>query len=239
MNVERYRQLQKLRLQAEWQPRVHCELCKKPPLTCYCANVKAFAPATQFVILIHRHENRRSIATGRMAHLCLSNSHFYEGTDFTEHAQVNAILQNPKNFPVVLYPNADAVDLSEVDRADRQSFVPDGKQLVVFIIDGTWAQAKRMRRLSRNLHDLPHLYFTPETPSRFRVRKQPQSDCYSTIEAIHHFIELVEDTSHQKHQNLMEVFSVMVERQIDFEKRLAVTRRGSRYEARKRNRNSS
>src|SRR5262245_52661614 len=69
--------------------RGRCVRCRRPATVCYCASIRAFSPAARFVILMHRNEARRGIASGRMAHLCLTNSELWQGTDFTEDERVN------------------------------------------------------------------------------------------------------------------------------------------------------
>jgi DTW domain-containing protein len=186
-------------------------------VTCYCSRVRPFHSDPKFIILIHRDEARRSIATGRMSHLCLENSRLFEGADFSEHEGVNEILQDPTYYCVVLYPASGSTNLSPLKREERQRLFPRNKRLVVFVIDGTWQQARRMKRLSQNLSVLPHISFEPPTPSAFHVRKQPRPGCYSTIEAIHQVIELLRPDEESHHQNLLEVFNFMVSQQVEFE----------------------
>ncbi len=217
MTVELYLEKKRARFAAEFTPRQECPHCLRASSTCYCAGVKPFVPSTHFAILIHPNEVWRSIASGRMAHLCLTNSSFYEGRNFSHHAAVNALIADPANYPVVLSPGEHSADLSAMSVEKRALAFPAAKQLVVFLIDGTWSQATKIKRESQNLKPLPHVCFTPRAPSQFLVRKQPSSHCYSTIEAIHEFIELVEQPTHRHHDNMIEVFTSMVNQQIDFE----------------------
>jgi DTW domain-containing protein YfiP len=83
---------------------------------------------------------------------------------------------------------------------------------LVVIIDGTWAHAKRMKRLSKNLHALPSIAFTPPTPSVFRVRRQPKVECYSTLEAAHHLMVLL---GYGDHRGMLDTFEWMVDRHAD------------------------
>lgn len=101
--------------------------------------------------------------------------------------------------------------------------------LAVIVIDGTWATARKMMRLSVNINRLPRVCFTPPTPSNFRIRKQPKVECYSTIEAIHHTIELMggcgggiapmasdgDAWAARAHDILLDVFDQMINRQIE------------------------
>ena len=58
------------------------------------------------------------------------------------------------------------------------------------IIDGTWANAKKMLRLNPRLRELPFISFIPKTKSNFRIRRQPAELCYSTIETTHYLMSL-------------------------------------------------
>ena len=226
MNFEQYKIKKREQALIDWTPREFCLSCRKPKVTCYCHLVHPFHSNPEFVILIHRAEAFRKIATGRMSHRCLTNSSLFVGTDFTEHAEVNAIIADPKVFPVVLYPSKTAVNLTDLSLEERWNVFPSDRRLVIFVIDATWAQAKRMRRLSRNILALAPICFTPPKESAFLIRKQPKKMCYSTIESIHQTIDLLGCGSGE-HGNLLEVFDKMVAQQIAFGHR-KMQRRGIR-----------
>lgn len=214
MNLIAYTEAKQARERQRILPRVVCARCRQPQITCYCAKVVPFVSWPSFVILIHRDEHRRSIATGRMAHLCLSNSWLIEGTDFSKNEAVARILTNPKLYPVVLYPTPAAVNLSPLTVRERRAYFPKGRQPVFFIVDGTWGKAKKMWRLSQNIKTLPAFSITPRRPSTFRVRKQPKPHCLSTLEAIHEVIDLLaepKEMASRPHDNLLAVFEFLVE----------------------------
>lgn len=222
MDVERYRQK---RAQLELEAKAYrqlCVACRQPDTVCYCSHIKAFDPTIKFVILIHPIEERRRIATGRMSHLCLKNSELIVGQDFTDNERVNEILDDVSLSPIILYPGRNSINLTtSTSISARPRLFKPGKTPVVFVVDGTWATARKMVRQSKNLTSLAKVCFTPPAPSRFRVRKQPHKECYSTIEAIHHTIELIgNDVGYsvyqREHDNLLEVFSVLVETQVRF-----------------------
>ncbi len=221
MNVESY--LQKKRLLSEQAPQYRhlCLTCRQPQFGCFCAFVQNFDPKIKFMILIHPIEFKRRIATGRMSHLCLENSELIIGQNYSANQNVNDVLRNPENHCVILYPGRTSIDLTSMDSETRQSLFPKDKKLVIFVIDGTWATAGKMVYQSKNLIDLPRICFTPPAPSNFRVRKQPAPGCYSTIEAIHHTLELLGpsqgfDLTTLNHHKLIFVFDKMVEKQLEF-----------------------
>ena len=52
------------------------------------------------------------------------------------------------------------------------------------MVDGTWWQTKKVVRENPVLAALPRYAFTPRAPSEYRIRKEPQDDYVSTIEAL-------------------------------------------------------
>ena len=221
MNVDQYLQIKAERLSQAPKYRVVCMACTQPDFGCYCAQVKAVDPNINFVVLIHPIEVKRRIATGRMSHQILQGSHLIKGQDYSDNDQVNDLIDERTHHSVILYPGPTSTNLSRLTENEKQILFPQNKKLRIFVIDGTWATARKMIRQSQNLKQLPRICFSPTKPSNFRVRKQPDANCYSTIEAIHHTIELIGESQgfpvvERGHDKLLNVFDFMVERQLEF-----------------------
>jgi DTW domain-containing protein YfiP len=221
VDVQRYREQRQKWTEEQPKYRELCTTCLQPRFGCYCRHVQRFDPLIDFVILIHPVEMHRRIATGRMSHLSLENSKLILGQDYSQNAEVNALLADPARHPVILYPGRQSKNITPLSVPERTALFPQDKRLTIFVIDGTWATARRTMRQSQNLTNLPRICFSPEKPSTFRVRKQPAPACVSTIEAIHHSIELLGDargfkTADREHDKLLHVFDKMVELQLDF-----------------------
>ncbi|MBS1958156.1 MAG: DTW domain-containing protein [Bdellovibrionales bacterium] len=217
ITIQDYLERRRLRL-LDAQAQRFCQRCLRPTGHCFCAEIRAIDPGIEFAILVHPIERRRKIATGRMAHLSLKNSHFISGHDFTDNARVNAFITNSAYQCVVMYPGPQALKIDEPG-ATRSSFFDSGKKLTVFVIDGTWHTARRTLRDSKNLQQLRRICFSSIEPSLFRVRKQPAPECFSTIEAIHRTIELLGprygfDVSTREHDQILRPFHWMVDIQI-------------------------
>lgn len=145
---------------------------------------------TRFVFLMHPKEFKQEKAgTGRLTHLCLSQSEIHMGVGFDEHESVQALIQDPRNLPMLVYPSAGARNLSHGDLKPADL---GERQLVVFLLDATWALAKKMLRLSPSLQRLPRLMFTPSAPSRYVIKQQPVEGCLSTLEATHELLLALE-----------------------------------------------
>lgn len=197
--------------------REFCRACLLPPVRCYCAELRPFDPGITVVVLIHPAEVRKSLATGRMTHRILEGSHLIDGVDFSEDPRVTALLEDPTGFPVVLAPGPEATDLTPLPREDRLAVFPEGRRPLVFVIDGTWPTANKMLRLSRRIGKLPRICFTPPRPSRFIVRRQPRETCFSTIEAVHHLLTLMDPEGDPPGAaNLLHCLDWMVNRELEF-----------------------
>jgi DTW domain-containing protein YfiP len=108
---------------------------------------------------------------------------------------VQALLDDPRNQCVLLYPGRDALNLS--DRAAAAALAAssaqsDERQLVVFLLDATWALGRKMLKLSPSLQRLPRIMFTPSAPSRYAIKQQPHAGCLSTLEATHELLLALE-----------------------------------------------
>lgn len=191
-----------------------CMHCRKAAVMCYCSKVQRFASTPQFVILLHPRESRKAINTGRMAYRHLENAELWVDADFSEHRALNQLLADPQKSCYLLFPGDQAIDL---DTDAGRLLIQDGRQPVFIILDATWKMAKKMFQLSRNLQAIPQVMFRPTAPSQFTIRQQPHELCYSTIETIHHIIELMGTHPRGEHHHLMSVFKDMVQKQIDYE----------------------
>src|SRR5688572_32387201 len=101
--------------------RAMCYRCFWPQGMCWCGSITPMPTRTHFVFLMHPEEFKHTrAATGRLTHLCLAGSVIHMGIGFDEHEAVQALIRDPRNYPVVLYPTAGARDLSrgELQPAD-------------------------------------------------------------------------------------------------------------------------
>jgi DTW domain-containing protein YfiP len=167
-----------------------CYRCFWPKALCWCATLQPMETRTRFVFMMHPKEYKEEKAgTGRLTQLCLPNSELHMGKTFEADDGVQALLGDPGNFPVLLYPGPSARNLSSggLTAADLA-----GRRLVVFLLDATWSGARKMLRLSPSLQRLPRIMFTSAAPSRYVIKQQPQEGCLSTLEAVHELLTVLE-----------------------------------------------
>ena len=171
-----------------------CYGCLRPLSRCYCHRITPLATRTRFAICVHPREYRhQKCGTGRLCGLALSRAELFVGLDFTAHEGLKALLHDSKLSPWLLYPGDDAVNLS----SGAPWVLPPGRELLVVILDGTWTEARKMLRHSRNLQALPRMAFTPASPSRFSIKRQPHPWCLSTIEAVYELLGALDASGHE------------------------------------------
>lgn len=152
--------------------------------------------------------------TGRLTALSLAGSSVEMGIGFDDHEAINRLIDDPTRYPVLLYPADDAVNVSDGGLAPS---VLQGRRLTVFLLDATWACAKRMLTESSRLQALPKLMFTPTEKSRFLIKRQPHEWCLSTLEATHQLLQALESAGLDRYpdpQALPRLFQRMQEFQI-------------------------
>jgi len=173
--------------------RVMCYKCFWPQSACWCGSITPMPTRTKFVILMHPDEFKRVKAnTGRLTHICLADSELHIGIGFDQHEAVQALINDPQNYPVLLYPGRDAVNLSETQQGDAQLATFNAqltqRRLLVFLLDATWRLVRPMLRTSLSLQRLPKIMFSGATPSRYIIKRQPEPGCLSTLEATHELL---------------------------------------------------
>jgi DTW domain-containing protein YfiP len=195
--------------------RMMCYRCFWPQPLCWCGSITPMHTRTQVVILMHPKEYKQEKAgTGRLTHLCLADSLLHMGVNFDEHAEVQALINDPLNYPVLLYPGEEAFNLSH-DQLKPEAL--GGRRLTVFILDATWSCARKMLRISKTLKALPRIMFLPKAPSRFVIKQQPQEGCLSTLEATHELLMALEQSGldhYSEPDQLLGIFKRMQDYQI-------------------------
>jgi DTW domain-containing protein YfiP len=164
------------------------------------------------VILQHPREEHMPIGTARMAHHSLPSSRLFVGVELDERPDVRAAIEDPAHPAVLLYPGPGARDLATD---------PPTSPVTLVVLDGTWAHARKLLRKNPRVAALPRYAFRPEAPSEYRIRREPDREYVSTIEALANALPLLEARDVGA---LYEPFRAMVDMQIACEKSLRNSR---------------
>jgi DTW domain-containing protein YfiP len=196
-------------LTAGFEARASCAHCLRPQSVCYCRHLTSLETATRIVLLQHPRERDMPIGTARMASLCLPNAELHVGIDWQGSPALARALSDPSRPAALLYPGEGAIDVVRN---------PPPGPITLIVVDGTWWQTRKLVRKNPVLAALPRYAFTPPSPSEYRIRREPDDTCVSTIEALAHVLGALEGDP-ARFRALLEPFRAMVDAQLDCEKR--------------------
>jgi DTW domain-containing protein YfiP len=201
-----------------------CLGCNRIKSLCLCSHIQKFEIEPLIVQLVHPKEVKRTIGTFRIVKLSLTNSLWIRGwgEDFDQNQKFLNLVNNPHHYPMILYPGEDSLNISALSREELKLKIPEGKRLVIFVIDGTWATAKQMIQRSKTIQSLPKISFEVNTPSIYEFRRQPEKFCLSTVEAVSVLIENLKQKGlcmpqpENAHAQMITSFKVLVQSQVDY-----------------------
>lgn len=179
---------------------VRCFSCFRPVADCLCASLPSVENRTEVVVLQHRRERKHPFNTARLVGGALRNSHFLVG-----HKQELAARAPLRDEAVLLYPGPGAELLSQLPPACFP------RQLV--IVDGTWHQAKTLVRDLAVLRELPRVQLAPARPSEYQLRREPNAQFLSTLEAVVAALRILEPETRGLDE-LLNAFRQMISRQL-------------------------
>ncbi len=154
---------------------------------CLCEYAKPeIDSGIKFVFLMHPKEAKHQrTGTGRLSHIALKDSEIIVGLDFAQNERFQSLINNPKYFPVMMYPGVDAWT------ARREGFkeAVGDRTLLVIIIDATWFCSRKIIEHNPELLKLPRVSFYGEYRSIFTFKREPRPEYISTIETCYYFIK--------------------------------------------------
>lgn len=175
----------------------YCAQCGRAKKACICSMIQTVQAKTQLIILQHPTEVKRAKGTAKILTLSLSNCHCFIGEDFSQHSPFNELLQQPGYDNLLLYPAENAMELSLQNipsakhKSPRQTKA-DKNSVRLILLDGTWKKAFKMYQLSTNLHHLPSYRLANSVQGQYTIRKAPDSNSLSTVEAGYHALSVIE-----------------------------------------------
>lgn len=161
--------------------RPSCLRCRRPEPVCVCDALRPVDSRTRVVFLQHPREARVPVSTCRLAHLSLPNSEMHVALRPEGHPRLEALVRAPGTM--VLFPGPGAIDVRDLPTPPR----------TLLVVDGTWINARKQVERSPLLAALPRVGFVRTEPSNYRIRREPAAHCLSTIEAVAHVLEELED----------------------------------------------
>lgn len=180
-----------------------CPRCYLPTRLCLCTEVPRLDTRTEFLVIRHNKEKEKSTNTARLAALALSR------------CQVLTYGAPGERFDASVLEGSDTWLLFPDTQAPA-SDAPPPRRLVV--LDGNWGQARRMVRRLPILRRLPGLALPPPAPNTRRLRRPPNPDGMSTLEAMAGAVALLE--GEELARRLYTLHELMIDRVLESRGRL-------------------
>jgi hypothetical protein len=176
------------------EPDEACPRCARPEQVCVCDRIAPVETALRVVILQHPQEQDAILGTARLVTLTLPRAEIRVGLSWgslaralgVEHAAAErwAVLTTAK-LPAAV---PDAVRTRPVLLLDRHGRLLDTRRhglAGLFVLDGSWSQAKTLWWRNPWLTKLPRIVLNPAEPSMYgRLRREPRREWVSTLEAV-------------------------------------------------------
>lgn len=184
----------KSRVNSDLKERGKCEGCMLQTAYCICSRLKALRDTTaelgvgarvRFVVWMHWKERKRASNTGKLLESLLPGSEVLMHGVPEDMARFQELRAAAGGRVFVLFPSTDALP---VDAALAQAEAPSESPAHVtapalaILIDGTWSQARRMRK-TPELEGIGDVALAPTTRSEFHWRRQSVEGRISTLEA--------------------------------------------------------
>ena len=181
-----------------------CINCMLLPYLCICPLKKTAQTNSAFLLLMYDDEILKPSNTGRLIADLVPNTFAYIWSRTEPNNDMLALLNDPQWQPIVIFP----AEYSQPERLVNKDNNPIlGKKPLFILLDGSWAQAKKMFRKSPYLDKLPVLSFSPENISRYLVRKAVKDNQLATAEVAALALEYIGETKNAAQLELLfEVF---------------------------------
>jgi len=120
---------------------------------------------------------------------------------------------------VLVYPGRDAINIAScasTSGGDVSLNEPEVNfhDVSLVYIDATWRRSKRILLEHPFLQRLPRFQLTRVSPPRYRLRKAPDSDALSTLEAVIEMLVRLDPARCDNYRRLLAAMDQMVDQQV-------------------------
>ena len=159
-----------------------CKHCMLLPYLCICSIKQTVDSQGAFLLLMYDDEILKPSNTGRLIADIIPDTHAYIWSRTEPNSDMLALLADPTWQPIVIFPAEYATAERTLMSPPIVTYLNEGKRPLFILLDGTWAQAKKMFRKSPYLDSLPVLSFSPEKLSQYIMRKATKDNQLATAE---------------------------------------------------------
>lgn len=165
------------------------ESCKKCLLKqdyCICRSHPVLRSAIDFCLVMDEREPARPSNTGKLIADCLASTQVFVWSRTDPDPALIALLEDDDYQPYLVFPGEYAVPSQQVVTGIESG----QRRALLVILDGTWAQARKMLRKSPYLQRLLILNLAQAGASRYRLRRSNRAEHLCTVEVAQACLEL-------------------------------------------------
>ena len=157
-----------------------CAGCRLPTSHCLCAWRPSVPTQAGICLLMADTEPLKPSNTGWLVADVVPHTAAFGWARTTTDPGLAALLADPQWQPLVVFPQ----EYAAPGRVVRQ-WSPEpgpGRRPLFILLDGTWAEARKMFRKTPLLDALPVLHLQPDQISAYRLRRSSRDDHFCTSE---------------------------------------------------------
>ncbi|UXI02636.1 tRNA-uridine aminocarboxypropyltransferase [Photobacterium sp. TY1-4] len=163
-----------------------CSYCMLRPHLCICGDKPHIDSQAAFLLLMYDDEILKPSNTGRLIADLFTDTFAYIWSRTEPDPAMLALLDDPQWQPFVVFP----AEYAAPERVAETVTIAPGKRPLFILLDGSWAEAKKMFRKSPYLNAFPVLSIQADEPSRYRVREAAKVGQLGTAEVAARIIDL-------------------------------------------------
>ncbi|WP_064604635.1 tRNA-uridine aminocarboxypropyltransferase [Photobacterium sp. J15] len=163
-----------------------CSYCMLREHLCICSEKPVIKSDAAFLLVMYDDEILKPSNTGRLIADLFEDTFAYIWSRTEPNQEMLDLLNDPQWQPYVVFP----AEYAEPERVAEKVEINTGKRPLFIMLDGSWAEAKKMFRKSPYLNQFPVLSINPEKPSRYKVREASKENQLGTAEVAARIIDL-------------------------------------------------
>ncbi|MBB4842939.1 DTW domain-containing protein YfiP [Paucibacter oligotrophus] len=171
-----------------------CPGCRLGPGYCMCALRPRLQTRVGVCLIMAEFEALKPSNTGWLIADVLPDTAAFGWARSTVDPALLAMLGDPQWQPFVVFPGEFAEPERVVNTLPACATDTAARRPLLVMLDGTWAEARKMFRKSPYLSTLPVLSLQPEQLSRYRLRRHIRDNHFCTAEVAALCLELAGET---------------------------------------------
>lgn len=155
-----------------------CSFCLLPEKQCLCDTIKPQSATSQFCLMMYDTEVMKPSNTGKLIADVLPDTLAFLWSRTTPEQALLEAINSPHRQAYVVFPESYAA----TDRTVYHQLPANSKPPLFIMLDGTWAEARKMFRKSPYLDSLPLFSIKEASQSEYILRQAAREEQHCTAE---------------------------------------------------------